>query len=276
LLAQRAYGDLGARYFFDLDLLVRATDLPRSRDLLLATGFRTEKPMTAAQQSAYVEHQGELELVRDSDGLWLELHTAIVPTYYSTGTTAEDLWQRLVRTKLAGTNVHTLALVDELEALCVHGSKHRWERMIWIVDVAMMSRLLGAADWHRLIGVARDHGTLRMVHLGILLAVQFAAAPVPDDVVGMARADRVAVRLAADVTGELFDPRLHRADALVFHTRMRERPGDRLRYVLNVLFTPSGADWHALALPRALFVLYTVTRPIRLSLKYGRRFLTGN
>lgn len=275
LLSQRAYGDLGSRYFFDLDVLVRAADLPRARDLLATIGFRTEKPMSAAQQAAYVEHQGELELVRDSDGVWLELHTAIVPTYYSAGTSSDDLWDRLVDAHIGRYRVPALAITDDLEALCVHGSKHRWERLIWIVDVAMMSRLLAAEDWQQLWDAARHNGTLRMVHLGLLLASDLCAAAIPSSVVRSARGDRVAVGLASEVGRDLFDPRSHRADALVFHTRMRERSVDRVRYLFNVFFTASGADWEALALPRGLFPLYALIRPLRLSLKYGRRALGG-
>ncbi len=273
LLAQRAYGDLGARYFFDLDVLVSESDLIAARDLMLVNGFRTEKHMTAAQQEAYVEHQGELELVRDSDGLWLELHTAIVPTYYSPGTGAEDVWERLVTVRLAGREISALALVDELEALCVHGSKHRWERLIWTVDVGRMAALLTDYDWERLASSARQHGATRMVNLGLLLADELCDAPIPRSVLERARADVGAQRLAGQVTRDLFNSRPARADSVIFHTRMRERARDRAGYLVNVLFRPSGADWETFSLPRALFPLYAVTRPFRLSLKYGRRLL---
>jgi hypothetical protein len=52
---------------------------------------------------------------------------------------------------------------------------------------------------------------------------------------------------------------------------MRERSSDRLRYLISVAFTPSGADWEAMALPRQLFAVYAMTRPLRLAWKYGRR-----
>jgi hypothetical protein len=55
---------------------------------------------------------------------------------------------------------------------------------------------------------------------------------------------------------------------------MRERGRDQLSYLASVAFTPSGADWESLRLPRALFPLYVVTRPIRLAAKYGRRLVS--
>ena len=215
--------------------------------------------------------------MRDSDGVWLELHTAIVPTYYSAGTSADDLWDRLVDAQIGRSRVQALALTDDFEALCVHGSKHRWERLMWVVDIAMMSKLLGADDWERLSEVARKHGTLRMGPSGE--ASDGASEVVPHRYrnsrprVRSSRSRQPSASLARSEERDLFDPRTHRADSLVFHARMRERPADRLRYLFNVFFMASGADWEALALPRGLFPLYGLTRPLRLSLKYGRRAL---
>lgn len=273
LLAQQAYGQIGLRSFFDLDVLVRRGDLSAARDVLLGRGFRTEKAMTAVQQRRYVDQQGELEFVREADGLWLELHTAVVPTYYAAGRNVDDLWLRLRAARLARAEVWSLALSDDLEALCVHGSKHRWDRLAWVLDVALVAARLDEDGWRDLLERSARHGTLRMVSLGVVLAVDLCAARLPDDVVQRARRDRTAVMLAAEVIGQLQRPTPSRTDALLFHARMRERSRDRARYLLSVLTTPSGADWGALPLPQALFPLYAVTRPIRLGLKYGRRIL---
>lgn len=273
VLAQRAYGDLSARQFFDLDVLIRRSELSQASAVLANLGFQPEKQMTDAQRNTYVDHQGELELVRSSDGVWLELHTAVVPTYYSAGRSSDELWQHAVRAPVARAEVWTLDPVDDIEALCVHGSKHRWDRLAWITDVALMARLLDEPAWHRLIDAARRHGTLRMVVIGFVLAVDVCGASLPVEVIRTLRADRTAVALAHQAHQGLFDPRPRRTDALFFHARMRERPGDRLRYLVNVAFRPSGADWEGITLPRALFPVYALTRPLRLAWKYGRRAL---
>jgi hypothetical protein len=114
---------------------------------------------------------------------------------------------------------------------------------------------------------------MRMVRLGLLLAAELCGLVLPPAVDRAARGDRAALKLARAVERHLFDPRPSRFDGLVFHARMRERARDRLSYLANVAFTPSGADWEALRLPRVLFPLYALTRPIRLAAKYGRRLV---
>ena len=270
LLSERAYGDLRSRSFFDLDVLLDRRDLGRARDLLLASGFRTEKPMTHAQQDVYVDHQGELELVRDADGLWLELHWAVVPTYYAPPGDAGGMLSRLVTVRLLRDDVPALAVEDELEALCVHGSKHRWERLLWILDIAMLSQRQ-PVEWDALLERARSQGNGRMVALGLLLAESIVGARLPERVHREIHRDRAAAALAREATRLLFMPQSARPEPFLFHARMRERTRDQARYLWNALFTPSGADWATIALPRPLFALYSVARPFRLAAKFGRR-----
>ena len=273
VLAQRAYDDLAARQFFDLDLLVRRADLAAALPVVQKLGFRPERSMSDHEQETYVDHQGELELVRTSDGLWIEIHSAVMPGYYGRGLSSDAWWQRVVDVDVGRVRIPALDPVDELQSLCVHGSKHRWDRLAWILDVAMLGRTLDTAQWSELHVAATGQGTLRMVWLGLLLAADLCAAPMPEEVLRAARGDRVAAALATSVAQTIFDQRPSRFDALLFHARMRERGRDQARYLLNVAFTPSGADWGTLHLPAVLFPLYAVTRPVRLAVKYGRRLV---
>jgi hypothetical protein len=208
---------------------------------------------------------GELEMVRPSDGQWAELHTAIVPTYFGRGRRAESFWDRLVTLRVARADVPALDLVDEMEALCVHGSKHRWERLAWIVDIAMLARRFDDADWLRLRTEAREHGVRRMVDVALLLAVDLCGADIPATVIEPARRDAVARSLAASARRGLFSPDLGRGAELRFHLRMWDRGSDQLRYLLNIALTPSVADWQAISLPSRLQPLYLVVRPLRMA-----------
>jgi hypothetical protein len=275
ILAERAYGDLRMRQFFDIDLLVRNRDLAEARAALEEQGFHVLLPVTQEQLDAYVSHMGELEMVRESDGLWVELHTAIVPSYFSVGRSSESLWSRNVSWRVARAPLTALDPVDEMEALAIHGSKHRFERLAWIIDIAMMARLLDEADWRRLLRGARDHGTLRMVRLSLLLAESVCGLSIPASIAADVRGDRVAARLARMAHGSLFDPRPGRMDELLFHARMRERSRDQLLYLYNVIYTPSANDWSGMSLPGPLAWLYSLSRPLRLWSKFGLRMLNG-
>ena len=271
LLAERAYGDLRLRQFFDLDILVRRADLDRSVAVLAELGYQPQHQLRPAQRDAYVDHMGELELVRQSDGQWVELHTAIVPSYFFRGRSAETFWDRLQTAQVARAAIAALDPVDEMEALCVHGSKHRWERLAWIVDVAMLGQRLDRQQWRRVHAAAVSHGVRRMLNTAILLAVGVCDAQLPDDVVAAAQVDSMARRLAKSARASLFDPDPGRLAELRFHARMWDRSTDRARYLVGIATTPSVADCQAVTLPRPLQPMYVLVRPLRMAAAFTRR-----
>jgi hypothetical protein len=66
--------------------------------------------------------------------------------------------------------------------LCVHGTKHVWERLGWICDVAELIRAHPAMDWQRVMALAKSSKSLRMVQLGLFLAHTVLQAELPEHV----------------------------------------------------------------------------------------------
>src|SRR3989441_7310819 len=173
----------------------------------------------------------------------------------------------------------TLCAEDLMLVLCAHGTKHRWERLEWICDVAELLRSTPGLDLDGGLERARDLGVHRMVLLALRLARDLLDAPLPDTVARRAQADGGVARLAAQVQSALFrhtpGPPRDRAELSPFHLRAQERWRDRLRYCARVALTPTPGDWAWLRLPDALYPLYYVVRPIRLAVKYGARLIRG-
>ena len=74
------------------------------------------------------------------------------------------------RIQVAGQSVRTLSPEDLLIYLCVHGTKHRWERLTWIADVAELVQSSGDIDWQTTIERSTALGSLRVVLLGLYLS----------------------------------------------------------------------------------------------------------
>jgi hypothetical protein len=72
--------------------------------------------------------------------------------------------------------------------------------------------------------------------------------------------------------GETYAP-LGVFEAFPFHLRMTERWQDRVRHCIRSATTTTVSDWALLSLPKCLFPLYYVVRPVRLTGKHGRRLL---
>jgi len=264
LLAASTYGNLSLRQFADLDILVRKDDVPKAKELLISRGYRPPLALTGAQDAALLRSQSEYVFSSSDGKVVVELHWRFAPAYFSSPLDLDRLWDRLRWIALGGVQVRSLGPEDLLLVLCVHGSKHCWERLEWICGIAEVVRAQPTPDWPRVIEEAAREGSVRMLF----------GAPIPEEVLRRARRDSGARALAAEVRARLYRG-TQRAPGMLettwFHLRARERLADRIRYCLRLAFTPTVGDFELVSLPATLYFLYYVLRPIRLARKYGSR-----
>lgn len=277
VLAAMLWSDVAMRQYADLDLLVRRADLERARDLLLGSGFRRIVPLSAWQEASYVERNGTLEMVRDSDGLVVEVHWTIVPNHYSAAMDPDGLWHRLEEATIARRTVLTLAPEDLLVALSIHGFKHRWERLGWIVDVARLLQVRPGMNWAGIRERTRRDGSQRLVRIAVGLAADMfhpAVATEALDALGRDdKASRIVEELRPAVLRRLPDGHVVNASGL--HVRGRERRRDRLAYVVRAVTTSTVGDWAAIAVPPRLSGIYRLVRPVRILARYLNRVRRG-
>ena len=151
--------------------------------------------------------------------------------------------------------------------LCVHGAKHCWERLNWVADVARMIDGHVALDWEGLLAESEESGSRRMLFIGILLARDLFATPLPAQIAARVEADAEAARLARELGENLVSDAYRKKGAgarLSLHFRMRERFRDRVRYARHVALTPSVRDFESIRLPKYLSIMYLPMRPLRL------------
>ena len=272
-LAAQLYGNVALRQFSDLDILVRPQDVPRARAVLMTEGYAPLLPLTDTQQAVLLRTQCNLPFTRERKRLVVELHWAVSAPYFARPFAADALWARLEDGQLAGQGIKQPAAEDLLLALCVHGSKHLWERLAWISDIAEISKQRRDLDWHSLLAAARATGSERMLLLGLRLAADLLDAELPAEVGRALAADAATGRLAAGVVRYLFTPDLTPggvARYLRFQLRARRRLRDKMNY-LRFVVTPTEEDLAQLPLPAPLTFLYYLLRPLRMIRTGGPR-----
>ena len=270
-LTATVYGDLSLRNAGDLDILVRRQDAWRIRDFLLSRGYRSKEEFTQEQETALLKAYFNYSMIDDEANVWLEVHWAFVPRYYSFRLEFEDLLPRLESVTLASTKLLNPSPEDLLLILCLHGTKHCWIRLQWICDVAELLRAYPALDWDRVAQQTAELGGQRMIWLGLFLAQDFLGATLPNKVREQAEADPAVRPLAAQVGKYLFDestPDPGEFARFRFQVRARERFQDKARNWFYLATSLNEKDIVFLSLPRFLFVLYPLTRLIRLVATY--------
>ncbi|MCA1607316.1 MAG: nucleotidyltransferase family protein, partial [Acidobacteria bacterium] len=264
-LAVFAYGDLSLRRFGDLDIIVCKKDIARVKEVLVAEDYVLYPPLTNAQQAAVLRTQHSLAFVNADKRIVLELHWDVAGKRFSAQYDPARVWQRLETVHVGGGTLATFSAEDQLFALCVHGSKHLWERLAWVCDIAELIVSHEEIDWAMMMLRARASGSWRMLALGLLLANEMFDAPLPAEVKQAVDAEAVVRQLAEQIAENAFTKSGHRHGLLgniMFNFRIRERWRDRLGYC-GFIFSPTDADLAAIPLPAMLGFLDYLLRPLR-------------
>jgi hypothetical protein len=181
VLAEIGYRDPGSRLYEDLDLLVSASDLPSSLELIEGAGGHVTDlnwPMMTRLRRA------EIPMILPA-GMLGDLHWSllVVPNVRTRfRMPMEELVERRRVVLIGGIEVSTLDVVDGILYLCLHGSLSGGHQLVWLKDLDQMIESEPPA-WDELILRARHYG------LGVVAAMQLErarsvlGASVPDEAV---------------------------------------------------------------------------------------------
>jgi hypothetical protein len=268
VLSLQLYGSLSLRPAGDLDLVVRRADVPAAVECLRARGFAPTHTDDRGAWTFRLRHRYSMSFTRRD--LAAELHWAFTNRDIAFDLELEEMAPRLGSVRIGAHDVPVFAPEDLLLILCVHGAKHRWDRLEWIGGVGEAVRAAHGLDWDRLVARSTGLGVRRMLLLGLLLGHDLVDAPVPARILALARADRRVVSLAAEVPGILAAPPIE-AEAFSwpvdrFRYRLRERLRDRVRFLLYRVTTPSSPqEWKFINVGGRQIPVHGLTRPFRLA-----------
>ena len=155
---------------------------------------------------------------------------------------------------------------DSLLVLCLHAAKHLWTRLMWLSDIAETLRTQ-TINYSRAFSQARALGIARILGVSFWLVKNVLRAELPKPAEEMIAADPRVPALGSE-----FAERLARGAAYDFEStkyfrlilKLRERRGDRLRYLWRLVWTPGVGEIAAVRLPEALFPFYRIVRMGRL------------
>ena len=266
VLAHFAYGNVALRRFVDLDVIVRKTDVPQAREVLLNEGYTPSKSLSLSQQELLLRTQHNLQFTRDNHRLIVELHWDVAPHLFAASVNTDQLRHDLITVDLNGSAVKAFSAADLLFSLCVHGSRHLWERLGWICDVAeLLARHKFA--WTTLLERAAAADIERMFLLGLFLAEQLLDAPLPDEIKQRCASDPRLASLAGNIVEHLFNGTTHvpatSREIFKYNLGVRKTFSARARYLVYML-RPTDGDLASHSLPASLNFAYYLTRPFRL------------
>jgi len=282
-LALLAYGDIADRMSSDLDILLQPADYLKPKSLLVREGYRPEAETYPLpnNERIYDILMGEYGLIHQTSDIFIDVHTrlaAIHPFVFAAD--FSDVWKRLQPVSLLGKTVFTLSSEDLLLYLCIHGSRDRWNCLSALCDLDGLVRRHPTLNWQFILSEADRLGSTRMLLLGLTLAHRLLHLPLPAAITEKLNGDRQVARLAEPIYHQIYSGTPPTESSLLgrslFYLAILQRWQDKLHFLTQLplrqirLFSLINAkDYAFLRLPRSLYCLYYLIRPIRLLNQYG-------
>jgi hypothetical protein len=182
------------------------------------------------------------------------------------------MFQRAVTSTVAGHALKGPSADDLFIVLALHAAKHVWGRLIWLCDLARISRL-SSLDWNRIGTQAKELGIARILRITLLLNRDLLSVEIPPPADAAIPPDAVAGALANEIQKHITSARTYDIESLSYFRlmlRLRENRADRLRFLSRLIFTPGPNEWSTVRLPQPLFPLYRVIRLGRLASRLVR------
>jgi hypothetical protein len=273
VLGASSYGDTTLRTAGDIDLLIHHRDLQRATAMLRLRGYELTTK-TLQDGSPEPKHYFEYHFERPFDGMVLELRWRLELTQprYRHELGLDWAWNAKRTVKLAGADVPSLDPRKNILVLCMHGSKHRWSRLMWVCDVAKAIESEPDMDWVALCDEARRLGLFRPLALGVMLANRIAGAVVPGHLLKGFEKVGSMQDLAAFLSEHLVAEPGRLPTGRVPYNIQILGFRDRASAVLSPGFLkPNPQDRALVKLPKSLDALYYLVRPIRILLDRSGR-----
>jgi hypothetical protein len=150
-LAEDLYGDIAARPFADIDLLVKKQDIIKAGRLLLSIGYKESTPYW--EKIAIGTFHNSPPFLSNKRPI-VDLHWNLVDADNPVKVDIDGLWKRSRLTMLGNAEVKALSLDDMLLYACIHISSHHRFRVnfISLCDIARIIELHDADfDWNTVI-----------------------------------------------------------------------------------------------------------------------------
>jgi hypothetical protein len=291
VLSMLEFGEPGKREYCDLDIVVDRQDIGITRELLNQHGFQSgESTFIVEQNCAYQMYNREIRV-------GVDLHWSTVPDWLPVGKGLSSMTDAPVWLSINDTPIPTFDKEATLVIQCVQCMKTAWVELDRWRDFALLCIRWNDVDWHRVVGVCRDHGYLRSLALTLHLLGPVACHSIPESILAQlepdANLDRAEKLILARLPEEIEKDRLQgRSPEMMRLSReylpywvykvfqmssihypiatwwlvtddSRQRRGYN-SWIIRSHFSPKQADYDAVKLPQELHLLYYLVRPLRL------------
>jgi len=271
VLSQIAYGNISLRQYVDLDILIRKEEIFKVERLLKNYGYEKLFKLTKNQEKKWLDDTHDIGFINKVKDIHCEVHWSFLDEDFPMQIELKPFFEETQLVKMPVSEVRTFSNENLLYYLCIHGSKHLWERVEWLNDI---DRLIRGYDinWNTIIDKADKEGFAKMFYLGLALCNRYLDTPLPKPILEHINKYNFFNTLIADIyntwTKEYDVIESTRFIALLFPKKYQQ-----ISYIAKTIFKPTLNEYKIIDLPRSMYFGYYFIRLYLLIKKYFQKFV---
>ncbi len=258
ILSQMIYGDITQRQFSDLDILIQEKDLYNSVELLAQHEYVFEHPIKFLKNKTLLNTEKDIALKKSSNNIYVEMHWRLFVGRLFKKTDISLFRVFPHRCLVQGSEVATLDKEVLILYLLLHGSKHLWERIEWIVDIDRLIRTDDNLSWEKILQWAETMEIKPMIYFGIMVSHTLFLTPFPEKVVDMARQNPNIVKAVDGLIEQIYTNHIHNINPSMNNYYFFGLKGFKYKIykILSTFHEPSTREIYFVNLPTWLSPLY--------------------
>ncbi len=258
------YGDISLRTSGDLDILVPMELLTDTEGILRQAGYEKDDYIKTVLNDWKWRHH-HVAYVHPIKKVKLEVHWRLNPGP-AKEPTFNDLWKRRNKNNLTNSSVYTLGNEDLLLFLMIHGARHGWSRLRWLLDIhQLMNR---EVNWQNMSNYFKTYHYSHIGGQALILATHLLGTKIPDELKSLL-INRRSLNLAQQAlfyletminlhTEPVPEKVAHYHKCHLFSLMSLQQ---KLLFMMSILY-PYPEDTETLPLPKQLHFLYFPLRPL--------------
>jgi hypothetical protein len=273
-LAQLAYGDIALRQYSDLDILIDEKEIYNSLKLLLSYNYKCDHPISLLENKKFRQLDNDFSLYTPNN-IHIELHWRLFRKKIGKLENFQKYHSNILNIQLSNSKIPTLSLEYLLVYLCMHGSKHAWERIEWINDIHyLIINNYQAISWDKVIKISSTMQSKKFVLSSLNLVYTFYNTKLPHKIINLINTNTFD-QLSKDACFFIQNTREENYNyyrkIMLFQTKLLDTKTKKIAYILNSYFSITANDYLTFPLPSHLNFLYYILKPLRIILKVVKR-----
>lgn len=272
LLAQLAYGDITLRQYVDLDILVEENQLRQAINILKQNDYIVdEEEYKYIMKNKSIFH--DISLYKNN--IHIELHWKLFSDEFKTDIENIQIKENLSQVSISN---HTLESFENeilILYLTVHGAKHRWERIEWLLDIVKIVQNQ-TINWDRLLELMHTTKTSKILLSTLYLCQNILDLDIPEKVQILINDVKI-LKLSKN-----FEKDFYKNFTNPIKRKVQTKTISKIQYdVLNgfkskasfllSLLKPSELDFKSVDFPKYLYILYYFIRPINIMKRWIKK-----